>query len=183
MLAVSVRRDPLHRAAPDLDRRPLPGLQPLPQQGQVELSILQLQRQEAGRRDLDLDLDRGRGLREAIEDSRQVARRQFRGNAQADGAMHRRGAHRAHDVVVERKQLACSPEQILPLLVQLDAAALAPDNHGLTEHSFEPLHLKRDCRLRAPDAGGCAGEALFLRDGDEASQQIEVKIPPGCPWS
>ena len=32
-------------------------------------------------------------------------------------AVHRSGVHRAHDVVVERKQLACPSEEVLPLRI------------------------------------------------------------------
>ena len=89
--------------------------------------------------------------------------------------MHWSGAHRPHDVVVEREELARSPEQILPVLVQLDAPALASNDNSLAENPFQPLHLKGDCRLRSTDAGSCTGEAFFLRDGNKASEQIEVE--------
>jgi hypothetical protein len=51
-------------------------------------------------------------------------------------------AHGTHDVVVEHQQLSRALEQMQPLVVQLDGAALAADDDSLAKQPFEPLHLK-----------------------------------------
>src|SRR5215510_3633699 len=89
--------------------------------------------------------------------------------------MYRSCAHRTHDVVVEHEQLSRALEQIQPLVVELDAAALAANDDRLAQQPFEPLHLKRYCRLRPTDAHSCPRKAPLLGDGHEAAEQIEVK--------
>ncbi len=79
----------------------------------------------------------GRGSAAVV--SRTAARR-----PNPDGVVYRGGLQRAHDVVVDRQKLDRALEQILRLMYQLDAAALAADDHDLAQYPFE----RRDATCR-----------------------------------
>lgn len=67
-----VGRNPAHRLAPDFFSRPLPGFQPLIQDDEVMFTILELVRQQAGRRCGDCNLNERRLFGKALQDAGQM---------------------------------------------------------------------------------------------------------------
>ena len=115
------------------------------------------------------------GFRETLQDRRQVSKRVVIRGAQTNGSGDLRRTECRRYLVVQRKHLAGTGQQVMTVRRQFHAAALAAGQHRLAERVLKPLDLHRDRGLRAPDASAGLGEAVPLGDQHEGAEQISVE--------
>ena len=101
------------------------------------------------------------------------------GHANPDAACHVRLEQLRDDRIVEPKQLSRRAKQPLAGGSQLERAGRALE-YGATKLVFEALHLETDGRLCPAEPIARAREALCLRDGHEAAQQVQIKGARGA---
>jgi len=142
VLLVDDGRDPAHAFLPEQFGRPLPGFQPLLENGKVELAGLELHGHGAGGTAHHLDFDVGCTVRECAENPGEGPDRKLGVDANPDAAGRRGPAQVIQDAIVHGEDVTRPDEQGLTLRTEFDAAALAPVNQLLFEDSFKPLHLQ-----------------------------------------